>query len=125
MLEGGEFVTMIPVADLDRAKAWYREKLGFRPESEGEGVAHYRVGSARMDLYSTQFAGTARHTLAGWMVDDIDRTVEDLRSGGVEFEEYDLPGVKTVNSVADLGYERAAWFKDTEGNILSLGQASA
>lgn len=123
MLEDGEFVTMLPAADLDRTKGWYREKLGFEPEREEEGVAHYRVGSARFDLYTTQFAGTAQHTLAGWMVDDIDRVVEELRGRGVEFETYDLPGLKTVDGIADLGYERAAWFKDPEGNILSLGQA--
>jgi catechol 2,3-dioxygenase-like lactoylglutathione lyase family enzyme len=123
VLEDGEFVTMVPVADLDRTKAWYREKLGFEPEREGERVAHYRVGSARFDLYTTRFAGTAQHTLAGWMVDDIDRVVEELRGRGVEFETYDLPGLKTVDGIADLGYERAAWFKDPEGNILSLGQA--
>jgi catechol 2,3-dioxygenase-like lactoylglutathione lyase family enzyme len=125
MLDRAEFVTMLPVADLDRTKAWYREKLGFEPQREREGVAHYSVGSARFDLYTTQFAGTAQHTLAAWMVDDIERVVEELRGRGVQFETYDLPGLKTVNGIADLGYERAAWFRDPEGNVLSLGQATA
>jgi catechol 2,3-dioxygenase-like lactoylglutathione lyase family enzyme len=124
MLDNAEFVTMLPVADLNRTKAWYREKLGFEPESEEEGAAHYRVGSARFDLYKTRFAGTAQHTLAGWMVDDIERVVQELQGRGVDFETYDLPGLKTVNGIADLGYERAAWFRDPEGNILSLGQAT-
>jgi catechol 2,3-dioxygenase-like lactoylglutathione lyase family enzyme len=123
-LEGGTFVAMLPVADIDRAKRWYREKLGLEPESEDAGAAHYRFGDARFDLYTTSAAGTAQHTQAGWMVDDVDRTVEGLRGRGVVFEEYDFPGLKTVDAIADLGYERAAWFKDSEGNILSVGTAT-
>jgi catechol 2,3-dioxygenase-like lactoylglutathione lyase family enzyme len=124
MLEGGEFVAMLPVADIDRAKRWYAEKLGFEPEAEDTGGAHYRVGPARFDLYVTRYAGTAQHTQAGWMVDDVDRTVEEMRGRGVTFEEYDFPGLKTVNGIADLGYERAAWFKDSEGNILAVATAT-
>ena len=124
MLSNDKFVAMLPVSDLDRAKRWYSEKLGFEPLAEDNGGAHYRSGTARFDLYATQFAGTAQHTQAGWMVDDIERTVEQLQGRGVVFEEYDFPGLKTVEGIADLGYERAAWFKDSEGNILSLGQAS-
>jgi catechol 2,3-dioxygenase-like lactoylglutathione lyase family enzyme len=124
MLEDGRFVAMLPVADIERAKRWYAEKLGFEPESQDAGGAHYRSGAARFDLYVTQFAGTAQHTQAGWMVDDVDRTVDDLRGRGVVFEEYDFPGLKTENGIADLGYERAAWFKDSEGNILAVAKAT-
>jgi catechol 2,3-dioxygenase-like lactoylglutathione lyase family enzyme len=124
MLEQGEFVAMLPVADLDRAKLWYAETLGFEPESEDAGGAHYRTGSARFDLYVTTYAGTAQHTQAGWMVDDVDGAVAELREGGVVFEEYDFPGLKTVNGIADLGYERAAWFKDPDGNILAVSTAT-
>jgi catechol 2,3-dioxygenase-like lactoylglutathione lyase family enzyme len=124
MLRGGEFVAMLPVADIDRAKRWYAEKLGIEPESEDAGGAHYRSGAARFDLYVTQFAGTAQHTQAGWMVDDLESTVEELRGRGVVFEEYDFPGLKTEKGIADLGYERAAWFRDSEGNILSLGTST-
>jgi catechol 2,3-dioxygenase-like lactoylglutathione lyase family enzyme len=123
MLEGGEFVAMLPVADLERATQWFAEKLGLEPESQDEGAAHYRVGTARFDLYITSYAGTAQHTQAGWMVDDVDRTVAELRGHGVDFEEYDVPGLKTVDGIADLGYERAAWFKDPDGNILSVTTA--
>lgn len=124
MLEGAEFVAMLPVADLERATQWFAEKLGLEPESQDEGAAHYRVGTARFDLYITSYAGTAQHTQAGWMVDDVDRTVAELRGRGVDFEEYDVPGLKTVDGIADLGYERAAWFKDPDGNILSVATAS-
>jgi hypothetical protein len=58
------------------------------------------------------------------MVDDVEVTVQELRGRGVVFEEYDFPGLKTVNGVADLGYERAAWFKDSEGNILAVATAT-
>lgn len=124
MLEGAEFVAMLPVADLERSTQWYAEKLGLEPESQDAGAAHYRAGSARFDLYITSYAGTAQHTQAGWMVDDVDRTVAELRGRGVDFEEYDVPGLKTVDGIADLGYERAAWFKDPDGNILSVATAS-
>jgi catechol 2,3-dioxygenase-like lactoylglutathione lyase family enzyme len=124
MLDEAEFVAMLPVADLDRATSWYRDKLGFELESLDAGAAHYRVGSARFDLYLTGYAGTAQHTQAGWMVDDLEVTVRELRNRGVVFEEYDLPGLKTEDGIADLGYERAAWFKDPDGNILSVGQAT-
>jgi catechol 2,3-dioxygenase-like lactoylglutathione lyase family enzyme len=124
MLERAEFVAMLPVADIERAAGWYRDKLGFEPTSRDAGGAHYRVGPARFDLYVTQYAGTAQHTQAGWMVDDVERTVEEMRRRGVVFEEYDVPGLKTVDGIADLGYERAAWFKDSEGNILAVATAT-
>jgi catechol 2,3-dioxygenase-like lactoylglutathione lyase family enzyme len=112
--------TTLPAADLERAKRWYSEKLGFEPESEDPGGIHYRTGQAAFDLYPTQFAGIAQHTLAGWSVRGLDQVVAELRKRGVVFEEYDFPGLKTENGIADLGVERAAWFRDSEGNILSV-----
>jgi catechol 2,3-dioxygenase-like lactoylglutathione lyase family enzyme len=122
MLEGADFVAMVPVSDLDRSVAWYANVFGLEPAWRGEGVAQYRADSVRFDLYVTASAGTAQHTLAAWIVDDMERAVADLRSRGVKLEEYDTPGLKTVDGIADLGYERAAWFRDPDGNILSLGQ---
>jgi catechol 2,3-dioxygenase-like lactoylglutathione lyase family enzyme len=122
MLDRFDIMPMLPVQDLERAKRFYEEKLGLKPESEDPGAAHYRSGSTSFDLYPSQFAGTAQHTLAAWMVDDIRASVEELRSRGIVFEDYDIPGLKTEDSVADLGFELAAWFKDSEGNVLSLGQ---
>ena len=122
MLDSFDITPMIPAHDLERAKRWYAEKLGFEPESEDPGAAHYRTGSTEFDIYPTQFAGTGKHTLAGWSVDDIDKVMIDLRERGVTFEEYDFPGLKTVNGVAELEGERAAWFKDSEDNILAIFQ---
>ena len=114
MLDRFDIVPMLPATDLDRAKRFYEEKLGLTPESEDPGAAHYRSGSTSFDLYPTQFA-----------VDDIRAVVAELRDRGVVFEEYDQPGLKTEDGIADLGFELAAWFKDTEGNTLSIGQLRA
>jgi catechol 2,3-dioxygenase-like lactoylglutathione lyase family enzyme len=120
MLKDFDLWATLPAADLDRAKRWYSEKLGFEPESEDPGGIHYRTGSTAFDLYPTQFAGIAQHTLAGWSVRDLDQVVAELRERGVVFEEYDFPGLKTENGIADLGVERSSWFKDSEGNILAV-----
>jgi catechol 2,3-dioxygenase-like lactoylglutathione lyase family enzyme len=125
MLDRFDITLMVPVKDLDRAKRFYEEKLGLTPEREDPGTAHYRTGSTSFDLYPTQFAGSAQHTLAAWIVDDIRAVVAELRDRGVVFEEYDLPGLKTEDGIADLGFELAAWFKDSEGNTLSIGQPRA
>ena len=122
MLDRFDITPMLPVKDLDRAKRFYEEKLGLTPEREDPGAAHYRSGSTSFDLYPTQFAGSAQHTLAAWIVDDIRAVVTELRARGVVFEEYDMPGLETKEGIADLGFELAAWFKDSEGNTLSIGE---
>ena len=124
MLDQYNAEATLAASDIQRAKDWYRDKLGFTPEEElPDGSCFYRSGSTRFFLYPTQFAGTAQNTVLGWDVDDIDKVVEELRGRGVLFEEYDFPGLKTENGIATLeGIERAAWFKDSEGNILSIGQ---
>jgi catechol 2,3-dioxygenase-like lactoylglutathione lyase family enzyme len=122
MLERFDFVATLPAADIDRAKAWYRDKLELEPVEEHEGAVVYRAGPSTFQLYPTQLAGTAQNTLGVWYADDIDAVVADLRSRGVEFEEYDFPGLKTEDGIADLGFERSAWFKDSEGNTLGVAQ---
>jgi predicted enzyme related to lactoylglutathione lyase len=110
----------IPASDFERAKAWYAEKLGLKPEWEDQGGAWYQIEATGFLLYASQFAGTNQATAAGFTVDDIEGTVGELRERGVVFEEYDFPGLKTEDGVADLGSELAAWFKDSEGNILAI-----
>ena len=73
-------------------------------------------------LYPSSGAASGAHTQAAWLVDDLSAMVAELRDRGVVFEDYDVPGLKTVDGIADLGYERSAWFKDSEGNLLALGQ---
>jgi catechol 2,3-dioxygenase-like lactoylglutathione lyase family enzyme len=122
MLERSEFVATLPAQDIERAKTWYREKLGLEPVEEHEGALIYRAGSGTFQLYPTQVAGIAQHTLGCWYVDDLEATVAELRGRGVEFEEYDFPGLKTEDGIAELGFERSAWFKDCEGNTVAVAQ---
>jgi predicted enzyme related to lactoylglutathione lyase len=112
----------IPAQNLSRAKQFYAEKLGLVPEAEDpvEGALYICGEKTIFLLYETPYAGTAAHTLASFVVNDIEATVTTLRSQGVVFEEYDFPGLKTVNGIATLNQGRSAWFKDSEGNILAV-----
>jgi catechol 2,3-dioxygenase-like lactoylglutathione lyase family enzyme len=114
----------IATADMARARAFYEGTLGLQVESEdGAGGVMYRSGSSRLYLYPSAFAGHAQHTLASWVVDDVESVVAELTAKGVSFEKYDLPDLKTdERGIADLGMEKAAWFKDPDGNILNVGQ---
>ncbi|HEX9235387.1 MAG TPA: VOC family protein [Actinomycetota bacterium] len=110
----------IPASDMDRAKAFYRDKLGFEPKSEGPGGLIYEAGDGSWFLVYPGQAGTAPHTLAGWTVPDIEAEVAELRARGVVFEEY--PNMPMEDGIATLPAVRSAWFKDSEGNILGLVQ---
>lgn len=112
---------MIPARDLSRTRRWYEDVLGLSMVSEDEAAVIYESGGTQLNLYQTEAAGKAQHTLIGWSVDDIEAVVEELTAKGVGFEHYDMPGLQTdARGVAHMGEERAAWFKDPEGNILSL-----
>ena len=122
MLTDSRAYATIPAADMDRAKTWYRDKLGLTPAMEDEAGYMYRVGGGTSFLlYPTPNAGKAPNTLLSFATDDVEAEVEDLRRHGVKFEEYDMPGLKTVNGIATIGKVHAAWFKDSEGNILAVG----
>jgi catechol 2,3-dioxygenase-like lactoylglutathione lyase family enzyme len=114
----------LPASDLTRARAFYEQTLGLEVEEESPSGVQYRAGTGALFVYPSEFAGTNQATAASFEVDDIEATVADLRGRGVTFEEYDFPGLKTEKGIADLEGERGAWFKDTEGNILALGQRS-
>lgn len=122
MLERSPLCPMIPAADIERAKAWYADKLGLSPAMEDEIGLWYETGGTRFAIYETTFAGTARNTAAEWLVEDIESVMADLTSRGLEFEEYDFPGLKTEAGLALLGRYKGAWFRDSEGNTLALGQ---
>jgi catechol 2,3-dioxygenase-like lactoylglutathione lyase family enzyme len=122
MLSDYEIHSTIPAHDLDRARRFYADKLGLTPGRETPGGLVYEYGGSWFLLYPSQGAGTAQHTVAGWQVDDIETEVAELKSRGVVFEEYNLPSLKTVNGIATTPAGRAAWFKDSEGNILGLVQ---
>ncbi|MFF2370122.1 VOC family protein [Agromyces sp. NPDC058110] len=118
---------VLPASDLDRAKTWWHDVLACDPvydDMEGEAL-FYEIGGTIVMVYRTDYAGTAQNTAFNLMTDDLDRDMTALRTHGVVFEDYDLPGLKTVDGVADFGTERSAWFTDSEGNIFALGQFSA
>ncbi|HCO02029.1 MAG TPA: glyoxalase [Actinobacteria bacterium] len=121
-LENYPVHSTVPAADLERAKAFYADKLGLEPKDEQPGGIWYEAGGIRFLLYPTPSAGTAQNTAIGFAVDDIEKVVAELKDRGVVFEEYDFPGLKTVDSIADTGPIRAAWFKDSEGNIIGVVQ---
>jgi catechol 2,3-dioxygenase-like lactoylglutathione lyase family enzyme len=113
----------IPARDVDRARRFYEGKLGFRPGREIEdGVAYECAGGTACFLYPTPNAGTSTASQAFWQVTDIEREVAELKGRGVVFEDYDMPG-KDANGIVTAGGAKAAWFKDTEGNILAIIQS--
>lgn len=118
------FGATIPAKDLEGTRKFYENVLGLEKLREDPAGITYRSGDSMLFLYPTEFAGTAQHTLGGFSVSDIEAAVAELRAKGVTFEEYDMPGLKTVNGIAELGGEKGAWFKDPEGNILSVSQTS-
>jgi predicted enzyme related to lactoylglutathione lyase len=113
----------IPVKDVSRARKFYESKVGLTPAREEAGGVVYECGAnTACFLYPTPNAGTSKASQAYWQVTDVEREVADLKKRGVVFEEYDMPGIKTVNGIASADGAKAAWFKDTEGNILALIQ---
>jgi predicted enzyme related to lactoylglutathione lyase len=123
MLEKSTVTANIPAADLVRARTFYADVLGLTPVQEMEGVMLlYRTAAdSWFSVYQTEFAGLARHTIAQWHVDDVDAAAQDLKGKGVSFEHYDLPGVTWDGDVASMGgMGKAAWFKDSEDNILCI-----
>ncbi len=115
--------TTLPAMDLERAKAFYAEKLGLTPISEAPGATLYRTaGGTDFSLYPTPNPNRGGHTQMGFATSDIEAEVAALRARGVVFEEYDFPGLKTEGGIATTGDVRAAWFKDSEGNIVGVIQ---
>jgi len=121
MLKNSPIVPYIPAADVARARRFYEQKVGLVPREEIAGGVVYECGNGSwIFLYPSAGAGTSQASQAFWQVEDVAAEVADLRTRGVAFEEYDLPGLKTVNGIATSGGTKAAWFKDTEGNIMAL-----
>jgi catechol 2,3-dioxygenase-like lactoylglutathione lyase family enzyme len=130
MLNDGRVATRLPAQDLERARAWYSEKLGLDPVEERPGGLRYQCAAGEFVLFQSTGAPSGDHTQMGWDVDDIDATVAELRARGVVFEEYDVPGMEIAGGIATIegNYpskgtgERGGWFRDSEGNLLGVGQ---
>lgn len=114
---------VLPAENIDRARRFYEETLGLPVQDYPEARQFVvQAGSGTRVMFYERERTTAQHTTLGFQVDDLTRAMSELRARGVTFEEYDLPGLKTSNGVARMGDTYAAWFADTEGNIISLAQ---
>jgi catechol 2,3-dioxygenase-like lactoylglutathione lyase family enzyme len=131
LFENAEVATRLPAQDLARARAFYAEKLGLDPVEERPGGLRYRCGSNYFVVFESTGRASGEHTQMGLEVDDIEAVVAELRRRGVVFEEVDVPGLRTVDGIAEVegNYpskgvgERGAWFRDSEGNLLGIGQS--
>ena len=121
MLSDSSVTTMLPVIDMARARAFYEDRLGLVPGgAKADGKFVYNVGGSVLALFPKPEGTHADHTAISFRVDDIVASIAQMKAAGVVFEDYDFPGLKTVDHVCVLGAEKAAWFKDTEGNYLCI-----
>jgi catechol 2,3-dioxygenase-like lactoylglutathione lyase family enzyme len=130
MLEQALIAAVVPVSDVEAAIRFYGETLGLQLEERRDDLpenreAEFRAGDGTLLVYESVGAGKSRHTVAGFRVDDIEAAVAGLREKGVDFEEYDLPDMKTEGGIAAVGDVRAAWFKDPDGNIIAVESTGA
>ena len=131
LLTLGRVATRLPARDLDRARRFYAEVLGLEPVDERPGGLLYRCGGTDFAVFQSTGASPGTFTQMAWEVEDIEAVVSELRRRGVTFEEVDVPGLRTVDGIAEIegNYpskgargERGAWFRDSEGNLLGIGQ---
>jgi predicted enzyme related to lactoylglutathione lyase len=123
MLHDFPMYAYIPAKDVARAQRFYEDKIGLRPKQEIAGGVVYEFGKGTACfLYATPNAGTSRASQAFWQVDDVDREIVALKARGVTFEDYDIPGEKSRSGAVTAGGAKAAWFKDSEGNIVAIIQ---
>ena len=128
MLTNKPIIPILPVVDLDRARKFYESKLGLRPSTEqfsDTGVVYDAGAGTKLEIDRRDEPTKAQHTALTFEVDDIEREVVELEGRGVQFEDYDLPGLQTAHHIARMEGVRAAWFKDPDGNILCLHQRSS
>jgi len=121
MLGKADATPMVAVKDLDRARQFYEDTLGLKAKDKWDEGVTLESGDTRINLYRSEFAGTNKATALTFDVDDIDKEVEELKEKGIFFESYDLPGLQRQGDlyVGEGGF-KTTWFKDPDGNILSL-----
>jgi catechol 2,3-dioxygenase-like lactoylglutathione lyase family enzyme len=125
MFQPTSVIAAMPAQDYERAKSFYADKLGMKPVEESDEEARDRVGAAEFIVVPSTGKASGDHTQLGFEVDDLEDAVRTLRERGVVFEEYDLPGFKSVGGIVELEGEKGAWFKDSEGNLIAVAQRSA
>jgi catechol 2,3-dioxygenase-like lactoylglutathione lyase family enzyme len=112
----------MPAQDFERAKSFYADKLGLKPTEESAGEARYEFGGTGFIVFPSSGKASGDHTQMALEVDNLMAAVTELRTNGVVFEEYDMPGFKSVDGIVELEGEKGAWFKDSEGNLIALAQ---
>ena len=123
MLQHAPIYAYLPAEDLARARRFYEDQLGFKPiQPDANGVTYEFAGLTACFLYATPNAGTSKASQAFWRVTDVDREIAELKSRGVTFEHYPMEGTRSPSGAITADGAKAAWFKDTEGNILALIQ---
>jgi catechol 2,3-dioxygenase-like lactoylglutathione lyase family enzyme len=129
-LATSQAIAKLPAQDLDRARAFYRDQLGLEPVEERDGGLRYCCGAGEFHVFLSSGAASGTATQLGFEVEDIEAAVAELRERGVIFEEFDVPGFELVDGIVAVGDnypskgsgERGTWFRDSEGNLLALGQ---
>jgi len=130
-LRSSKVAARLPAQDLARARAFYSERLGLEPADERPGGLLYRMQGGEFALFQSTGRASGEHTQFGFEVEDIEATVAELRARGVVFEDVDVPGLRTRDGIAEIegnypskgaSGERAAWFRDSEGNVIGIGQ---
>lgn len=123
MLQNAPIFSYVPARDVARAREFYEQKLGLTPKQEiAGGVVFECANGTAFFIYLSEGAGTSKASQAFWEVEDVEAEVAELKARGVIFEQYDVPEMKTENGIATGGGAKAAWFKDTEGNIMAIIQ---
>jgi predicted enzyme related to lactoylglutathione lyase len=123
MLKIVEAYAAIPAQDIKRARQFYEQKLGLKGEEQSDGGAIYRIGQSGFLLFQSTGKASGDHTQLAIDVENIDGALDELKSKGVKFEEYDFPNFKTVNGIFTMpDGSKGAWFKDTEGNLIAVNQ---
>jgi catechol 2,3-dioxygenase-like lactoylglutathione lyase family enzyme len=123
MLDRFRVYAVLPASDLQRARAWWQEKVGMAPKTEDPGGLWFACADGTWVVITpSAYAGTAQNTAASFTVTGIEELMQDLRGRGVVFEEYDLPDFKTENGLFAVHGYKAAWFKDSEGNIVEIAE---
>ena len=127
MLKITDSFATLPAQDIQRARKFYEQKLGLTPlMAMPDGGAVYQTGAnTAFSVFPSTGKASGDHTQITLRVADVTATVGELKKSGVRFEEYDFPGFKTEDGIAGTGDDKGAWFKDTEGNLLSLIQFTA
>ena len=125
MLSDARVGTALPCSDFERAKAWYKEKIGFSPSEETpEGAYYVCAEGTRFFLFPSSGKASGDHIQVAFEVTDVVAEVGELKKAGVTFEEYDFPGMKTVDGIVDMGDGKGAFFKDSEGNLIAIFESA-